>query len=128
MTPALKRHIRLARHRIYGMPLSPLEVQEEETARAIDKFNGFLRNKMTFDVWLELLACGEFVWSRDGCSVEFEIDDRHFLLTQDIRAFRLVERVEKRDIPLQVFIDDDEQLGDRLLVAIGDAFEVEEDP
>ena len=121
MTPELERHIRLARHHIYGVPLDPDTIIEEKAASNIEEVKRFLRGKMGLDVWFELLACGEAMWTPEGCSVEFEVDQSRFLLTQHVNTFRLIERARKHDIPLQVLKNDDDDFADKLLVAIGDA-------
>ena len=126
MPPTLKRYIRIAQHRIRGVPVTPETLREEEVASAINNFKRFLRNKMDLEVWFELVLCSEFARGKEGCSVEFVIDDHHFLVTQQMDTFRLIQKRPTEDVSLQVLSADHENFGDKLLVAIGDALDREE--
>jgi hypothetical protein len=121
MTPTLARFVRLARNRIYGTVLSEQERADANQAELISEFKLFLAKRVQLDVRLELYSEeSEWLYSPDGCSFQFAIDQHTFVLRQSERVCSLLLREGGEDLAVALIADDD-QFEDSLLVAIDDA-------
>ena len=122
MRPELARYIRLARNRMYG---TPIDEEAEKHSVALQDFQTFLARKIKLEVRFELFH--ETVWqsNAEGCSLQFSVDERQFLLVQSGGQCELYRRSGRKTTPL-VVLPDNETFEDRLLIAIDDA--LQEDP
>jgi hypothetical protein len=120
MTPELARYVRIARSRVYGTPLN----QEEEVRVAgLDEFKRLLTRKLELGVRIELFVGTLWQWSPDGCSLQFSVDERQFVLRQKGVVFEVLRRLQDQDTLLAV-LPDNSEFQDRLLIAIDDALEM----
>ncbi|HXP45090.1 MAG TPA: hypothetical protein VN833_32890 [Candidatus Acidoferrales bacterium] len=120
MNPALTRHIRVARHRLYGTPLDESAQEDERLATALMEFKTFLTRRIDLEVRIELYVDTSWQSNLDGCSLQFKVDHQLFLLAQRADHCELFLRSQGNDV-LLAKLSDNEQFQDRLLVAIDDA-------
>src|ERR1700683_1367516 len=60
MNPALTRHIRVARHRLYGTPLDESTVKDERLAIALMEFKTFLTRRIGLEIRIEIYS--DTIW------------------------------------------------------------------
>jgi hypothetical protein len=120
MNPALTRHIRVARHRLYCTPLDKSTVKDERLAIALMELKTFLTRRIGLEVRIEIYS--DTIWQAtlEGCSLQFKVDHQLFLLAQWADHCELFLRSQGNDV-LLAKLSDNEQFQDRLLVAIDDA-------
>ena len=122
MTSNLARFIRLARHRVYGIPLRQEEQMELEQTQAIHEFKVLTATLFEFELRMELFMPAKWSYSTLGPCVEFTVDGRTFLLVQGRENCQLFLQSDKKNILLATF-SEDREFADRLLVALGDVLE-----
>ena len=96
MTSNLARFIRLARHRVYGIPLRQEEQMELEQTQAIHEFKVLTATLFEFELRMELFMPAKWSYSTLGPCVEFTVDGRTFLLVQGRENCQLFCKAIKR--------------------------------
>ena len=123
MNPNLTRLIKMARHRLEGVPLDKDDQLEQEHAKAVNAFNDRLAELMNFSLRVELFFGAKWFWGTGGPSVQFEVDGNCFLLIKDNESYQLYVHADGRNKLLITLSDDDKQFADRLLIALGDTLQ-----
>ena len=109
MNPNLTRLIKMARHRLEGVPLDKDDQLEQEHAKAVNAFNDRLVELMSFSLRVELFFGAKWFWGILGPSVQFEVDGNSFLLIKNNESYQLFLHADGRNKLLITLSDDDKQ-------------------
>ena len=125
MTQNLARYIRIARHHIYGTPLTEEARMEQQRVSAIEDFQINIFQRLDISVRRELFVPANWSWDEaTGASVQFSVDGHNFLLALQSGACHLFWEVEGDKVEIAKLPDQDrQQFTDHLLVAIADVVE-----
>lgn len=125
MTQNLARYIQIARHHIYGAPLTEEARIEQQRVSAIEDFQTYMVQKLDISVRRELFVAPSWSWDdAAGAIVRFSVDDQSFILAHQNERCNLFLEVNGSKVPLLLLPDQNrQQFTDHLLVAIGDALE-----
>jgi hypothetical protein len=121
MTPKLTNYVNVARHNLYGLPMSEEAAKSEKEQRELDEFRIYLAGKIDLSIRCELFIPAEWSWSEMGCSVHFSVDEKSFELCHRGQECRLLDNGNGDSKLLAILPSEDSQFTDRLLVTIGDA-------
>ena len=72
-------------------------------------------SKLALEVRLELFSERVWQWTPQGCSLQFTVDEQHFVLAQRGSEFAMFR--QPQEIPL-LMLADNAEFQDRLLIAI----------
>jgi hypothetical protein len=113
--------IRLAKARLAGQPLDPQSIPGYQREEKLKAFGKLIEDKLAPETWCSIFLLNRKVWLKGGPALTATVltDTKRFVLT-----IRPVDGGFEMGGPAGVVhLADDDQLNDRLLVAVGEALE-----